>query len=540
MAGEVPGPVSRNSACPCGSGKRYKECHGAIASVSPPAAAAALPQSLPGIRSSYRAPSAEWAHLPESERDRCGALMEQALACQVAGRNDDAARAYRSVLLAAPRTHDALHMLGVVVLGQGDPDEAERLILTAMELRAHYPGIRANLELARESGARRDRAQTEELCERALSLQGDLCLFSPPAVSPRANAASATLHLIGPIHGGDQDDAWLFRFLAESLADAQPHLWATDHSSGARDAVTGARAIDVAAGWYPRGGIHLFAGVHFPEGDWLRHTQAERVIVFCTGAAPSDYLDQLRAIARDGLQAVELVFPAHSIAARFGKAAHVLPLPPPRAPANVVAGTTFGPRPRDGKNPERPERTLGVTASCGRRVREAEDADYLGRLALAAGQLALYDPGRLRFRLGRDPRVRFVPRLAGGLHAFLRSLDCYLYRPVRWWEEDAGGRVLPALACGLPVLVPRSSAFAEYVTDRIDGLLYADDGEALELVRELRESPELAVRIGDAAKRRSGRLFESDSIATAYRSLVFGSPDPHPAARAAIGIHQAS
>jgi uncharacterized protein YecA (UPF0149 family) len=28
--GAVDAPASRNAPCPCGSGKRYKECHGAL------------------------------------------------------------------------------------------------------------------------------------------------------------------------------------------------------------------------------------------------------------------------------------------------------------------------------------------------------------------------------------------------------------------------------------------------------------------------------------------------------------------------------
>ena len=29
--GEVPAPASRNSPCPCGSGRKYKHCHGVVA-----------------------------------------------------------------------------------------------------------------------------------------------------------------------------------------------------------------------------------------------------------------------------------------------------------------------------------------------------------------------------------------------------------------------------------------------------------------------------------------------------------------------------
>ena len=31
MSTSIAAPASRNAACPCGSGRRYKDCHGALA-----------------------------------------------------------------------------------------------------------------------------------------------------------------------------------------------------------------------------------------------------------------------------------------------------------------------------------------------------------------------------------------------------------------------------------------------------------------------------------------------------------------------------
>ena len=107
--------VPRNAPCPCGSKRRYKDCHGAIDGAllapSPPAPQiASVTQQVP---SAYRAPGAEWARLSEIEQDECGALMARALEHQLAERFDEAAEAYAAVLGRAPHTHDALHMLGV-------------------------------------------------------------------------------------------------------------------------------------------------------------------------------------------------------------------------------------------------------------------------------------------------------------------------------------------------------------------------------------------------------------------------------------------
>ncbi|MCS6996045.1 MAG: glycosyltransferase [Casimicrobiaceae bacterium] len=110
---------SRNAPCPCGSGRRYKECHGRL-----DAAAAPLPT-------------------------KAQTLAEQALAAQQARRLEQAERLYREALTLDPNHADALHMLGVVRLERGDALEALTLILRATELTDwRYPAFLHNLGLA--------------------------------------------------------------------------------------------------------------------------------------------------------------------------------------------------------------------------------------------------------------------------------------------------------------------------------------------------------------------------------------------------------
>jgi glycosyltransferase involved in cell wall biosynthesis len=95
----------RNSPCPCGSGKRFKECHGAVAT-------------------SLIAPAS-----PESKLAR----LNRALEAQRLSKLDEAAHLYESVLSEEPQHFDAKHMLGVVRLEQNRASEATRLILEALE-----------------------------------------------------------------------------------------------------------------------------------------------------------------------------------------------------------------------------------------------------------------------------------------------------------------------------------------------------------------------------------------------------------------------
>lgn len=97
----------RNSPCPCGSGKRYKDCHGALA-----------------------APS-------QGERDP---RLVAALAAHQAGKLDAAAAGYEAVLVESPREFDALHMLGVVLYQRGEFERALDLLERALALQ---PGDQA-------------------------------------------------------------------------------------------------------------------------------------------------------------------------------------------------------------------------------------------------------------------------------------------------------------------------------------------------------------------------------------------------------------
>jgi len=120
-AAPFPAPASRNAPCPCGSGRRYKECHGAI-----DAAAAAL-----------------------------DATLRDALAAQQQGRIVEAIGAYERALELAPDHFDALHMLGVAHFQRGEFEVALRLVDRALALRPGDGGARFNRRLIEQALARR-------------------------------------------------------------------------------------------------------------------------------------------------------------------------------------------------------------------------------------------------------------------------------------------------------------------------------------------------------------------------------------------------
>jgi hypothetical protein len=526
--------TARNAPCPCGSNRRYKDCHGAIGGA--PAPPSAAPDAVAArTPSTYRPSGADWAGLSEAEQDQCGAMMGRALEYQLAERLDEAAKAYATVLAKAPYTHDALHMLGTIKLRRGELQEARRLILAAMRQRPAYEAIERNLQMIHDAErylARLplQRRPSVELCERALPILIDLLRRtgepqrSTVTGSPDATAA---VHLVRGAHGSDADPGWLARRLATLLAPADVHLWAVDNARDTGVVGRNVRRIDAELGLFPRGGCHIFVGIDVDCAEWVRRAEAQRVVVICQPAPPADFLDQLRALAWDGARALELVFPSRAMAARFGTGHTVLP-PPVALRDNPPALN----RDKESARARLAGLRVGVVGRNWRGEAPVEEAQLLRQVVASAGTLALYDAGLLRFELGGEAAVSFHVRKNDGLEPFLETLDCLLICPDPWWREGEGRELFTAMASGIPVLCPAASIYAEYIADGVDGLLYRSPDQAAQQLVELRRAPTRVAALGSAARAKVAQLVDTAALAATVRQLVTGKPVPHEPARA--------
>jgi len=503
----APAPVSRLSPCPCGSGKRYKDCHGALLnSPSGTAPAAVAP------RSGYRPAGPEWNLLPESERDRLGTLMEAALDHQRGDRAIEAERLYRDVLAVAPQTHDALHMLGMVRWAEGDYTEARRLVEAAQPLRPDYPTIRQNLLLISSAERARDRMAHETLCERALPRLFELLRLDrrPAQAAPvvSAHADAAPVYLIGVDDGSESDDAWMLRRLLALLEPLRPVVWPSRREDAAI-------ACDTAVAPFPAGGVQVWVGVDAEIAPWLEKSDPRRTLVFAQSAPPSRWLAMFRALAVDGARPVELIVDSRAKAGRFGGGHHVLPVP-----LDVTEFAVAEPRSR---SHDSAEFVVGNVAGNGREIRSARAGSLQEHVATSGVRLDVYDPGRFRNNLGAMRNVRCFSRRDSSLAQFLAPLSCYLHYCDTWWEEGLGRDLFGAMALGIPVLCPRASVHAESIEDGVVGFLYDDDTGALEALATLRNDPARRTAMGAAARESARRIFDAQEIALAYRRLVAGA-----------------
>jgi tetratricopeptide (TPR) repeat protein len=133
------GPVvGRNDPCPCGSGKRYKLCHGALADAPPP-------------------------------RDDPDARARAGIAAHQAGRIDEAERAYEATLAIAPGHPYASHFLGVIEMQRSEWSSALPRLEHAVAARPDEPDFHGNLGLAYAAVDRLDEAVASH--QRAIDLR---------------------------------------------------------------------------------------------------------------------------------------------------------------------------------------------------------------------------------------------------------------------------------------------------------------------------------------------------------------------------------
>jgi Flp pilus assembly protein TadD len=132
----------RNDSCPCGSGLRYKQCHGAL-----PAAANA---------------SAAETHSPD-------VLARRGFDAHRGNDLDSAERHYRAAIAIAPEHPAALHYLGVVLYQRNRLAEALPLLDRAVALAPEEPEFHNNRGLALAASQREGEAIAEY--RRALALR---------------------------------------------------------------------------------------------------------------------------------------------------------------------------------------------------------------------------------------------------------------------------------------------------------------------------------------------------------------------------------
>jgi hypothetical protein len=279
-------PASRNAPCPCGSGRRYKDCHGALAQAA-----------------KAGAPSADPAGAARRQ-----SLLNDALARQRAGDLAAAMTGYEAVLAEFPDDFDALHMLGVVHYQRHSFDRAEVLLRSAIARNPLVPAAQLNLALLQE--ARRLEEAQDALCRALLPRLAHLCA-SPAAFAALVRDRPPIDLLDGAAVGAavGATDATFARLAAGALGPVRVH------------AAVPERTVDAPA-HEPIGSLEapvtMLYGLSTPLAAFPAvPAMAARVLVVDVDA-PSGLHERLRELSDEARQTVHVRYATAALAATVG------------------------------------------------------------------------------------------------------------------------------------------------------------------------------------------------------------------------------
>jgi SEC-C motif-containing protein/tetratricopeptide repeat protein len=270
-------PTSRNSPCPCGSGRRYKDCHGSIGATT----AAADPAG-----------------------EHHSAALAAALAAQKAGDLAAAAAGYRAVLAASPDHFDALHMLGVAMLQELRLDEALSLIARAASLRPGDTSVLSNLAIARRLKA--GVGEEVSICRAVLPRLARLCVNPPPLPLSDVRPGDHVHVVFAGIESDFELSLRIARAAAarradvatSSVADLAPPGWPfSDDAWGLADATV------------------VIVGLDAALGEWPLTAPPRSTMLVATRDTPCLLFDRIREASGEGRRAVALATQSGLVAA---------------------------------------------------------------------------------------------------------------------------------------------------------------------------------------------------------------------------------
>lgn len=295
---------SRNSPCPCGSGRRFKHCCGAAAAGAAAVGAAPAPPPAAGT--------------PQG----LGALLNHALQLQRAGRFDEADRLYTQALAIEPRHFDALHMGGVVAYQKNDFVRARRLIEAALEVQPHSVDAMMNMELVQRAFA-----ADNEFDRYTLAHLPRYCRVgeSDGVVSAAQLCAlfgAADVHLVLPAVGARAPVRRFVQALVAQAAQMQPmtacaprvHCW----SMQAAEPIEGMPVPRIVEPGAPAPtGYLVVAGSDADAAAWADADGWAGRWLFCDTPAHGALADRLRRLSAHGRHRIELLFDSAALARRL-------------------------------------------------------------------------------------------------------------------------------------------------------------------------------------------------------------------------------
>lgn len=299
-----------------------------------------------------------------------------------------------------------------------------------------------------------------------------------------------TIHLINPLQNTAGGSEWrtleLYRLLSPHAA---VNIWASGTPAPGLLSEHPVNVIDEAAGVYPRGGVMVFVGCYYKFGDWVNHTECDRVILIYNTPTLGDLARALLTLSVLH-RTIELITAAQWMLTQLDVPGVVQTSPIDIRlfspdPSKIVSGEVF---------------TVGRVSRDNTNKHHAPDAWLYQELVAQGCNIRIMGGTVWRKHLPGAAGIELLAECSEPVPDFIRGLDCFYYRTSENWTEPSGRVIMEAMACGVPVVAHANGGYKEWITHGENGFLFDTREQAYELIMALKRAPDLRARIGKAAR----------------------------------------
>lgn len=303
-------------------------------------------------------------------------------------------------------------------------------------------------------------------------------------------------HIIAPFHISGGGNWAAIDLYYELRVHHAVKLWSPKSAANLFQDYTEISEIRPYSGQLPNKGTLVIGGTRTELGPWFDQIKFDRVVLIQDEFTPLPLYKALHRIARSPNKQVEIQYVSDFARKAAGLDGTVrYPIPHPRR---------FTPMPRQ-TNPQYAQNQPFII---GRISRDTINKHYYHDPALYRALAQDGFKARLAGATCLEPwlgdaqsDIELLPELSQTqVPQFLASLDCFYYRTSNSLREAFGLVVIEAMLSGLPVVCHRQGGYAEVIEHGKNGFLFSTDSEAIAIIHELRQNPELALEVGKKAR----------------------------------------